>query len=129
MTNYHAAQSLNSSLFFFLDKQPAQLEPRLMELRFRRAHGNSHHPGDLFVFVAFNIVKHEYVPVAIREFGNGILKGDPIDDPHLVRIRGTLDRLLRHLTVVRNFFILNASPAEMHQHLINGQTVKPGGES
>src|SRR5687768_2292009 len=99
-----------------------------MKLRFGGADRNTHHPCNLFVLVSLDVVKYEYVPITVWQFGDRVLEGDPIDDRHLVRVGGSVYGLLRHFSIVGDLFVLNASPPEVHQHLVYGQTMKPGGK-
>src|SRR5215211_3248082 len=73
-------------------------------------------------------MQYKNVTVAVRQFRDGLLQSDPINNGHLVRICSAMNGLLGHLTVVGDLFILYAAPAEVHQHLIDRQSVKPGRE-
>lgn len=86
------------------------------------------HPGDLFVFVSFNIVKGKNRAVARRQLSNGFVERYAIHYRHRIGVLGALDYLDRRFTVIRRLLHLDAALAKVHQDLIDGQSVQPGGK-
>src|SRR5688572_7121947 len=58
-----------------------------------------------------------------------MVQTDPIHDRHSIWILRPTHNLYRSITFFSCTFKLNASFSEVHQDLIDSQTVQPGGES
>ncbi|MDQ1636663.1 MAG: hypothetical protein QOF62_2 [Pyrinomonadaceae bacterium] len=80
------------------------------------------------MFVSFNIVKGKNRAVAGRQLGNSFIERYAVHDRHRIWVFGAFDDLYWRFTVVRCLFHLDAAFAEMHQDLIDGQTMQPGGK-
>src|SRR4030095_17263638 len=85
-------------------------------------------PSDLFVFVSLNIVKGKNRAVAGRQLTDGFVERNAIHNRHRIWVFRAFDYLNRCFTVVSSLFHLDAAFAEMHQDLIDGQPVQPGGK-
>src|SRR5262245_5498335 len=79
--------------------------------------------------MAFNIMKRENRTISRGQLRNGLVEGDAVNHRHSVRVLRAFYDL--HRSFAGLCCLLHAHPAfaEVHQHLINGQTVKPGGKS
>lgn len=100
-----------------------------MQLRFGSPNRAAQHPGYFFVFVSFNIVQGKDHLVAGRQLNDGLVERYAIHDRHRIGILRALDYLDRRFTIVRSLFHLDAAFAKMHQDLVDGQPVQPGGKS
>ena len=76
--------------------------------------------------MTFNIVKGKDRAVAGRQLSDSFIERNAIHYRHRIRVLGTFDYLNRRFTVVRGLFHLHTAFAEMHQDLIDRQTVQPG---
>ena len=80
------------------------------------------------MFVSLNIVKGKNRAVAGRQLTNCFVQRDAIHDWHRIRVLCAFHNLDRRFAVVSCLFHLDAAFAEVHQDLIDGQTVQPGGK-
>jgi hypothetical protein len=80
------------------------------------------------VFVSLNIVKGKDRAVAGRQLSNRFVQGYTIHDRHRIRVLRALNYLDRRFAIISSLFHLDAAFAEMHQDLIDGQPVQPGGK-
>ncbi len=81
------------------------------------------------MFVSLNIVQSEDRAVARRQLTNGFVEGDAIHNRHRIGVFRAFDYLYRCLAIVRRLLHLDAALAKVHQDLIDGQPVQPGGKS
>lgn len=100
-----------------------------MQLRLGGPNRAAQHSGYFFVFVSFNIVKGKDHLVAGRQLNDGFVERYAIHDRHRIGILRAFDYLDRRFTIVRRLFHLDAAFAKVHQDLVDGQPVQPGGES
>jgi hypothetical protein len=115
-------------LGLLLPQQPAQFHAGLVQLRLGSPNRAAQHPGDLFVFVSLNIVKGKNRAVAGRQLSNRFVESYAIHYWHRIGVFGTFDYLDRRFTVISRLFHLDASFSKVHQDLIDGQPVQPGGK-
>ena len=80
------------------------------------------------MFVSLNIVKGKDRAVAGRQLGNGFIQRNAIHDRHRIRVFRAFDYLDRRFAIVGRLLHLDAAFAEVHQDLIDGQPVQPGGK-
>jgi hypothetical protein len=111
-----------------LPQEPAQFHAGLVQLRLGSPNRAAQHPGDLFVFVSLNIVKGKNRAVAGRQLSNRFIKGYAIHYRHRIGVFSTFDYLYRRFAVIGRLFHLDASFSKVHQDLIDGQPVQPGGK-
>ncbi len=78
--------------------------------------------------MSLNIVKGKDRAVAGGKLSNRFIKGDAIHNRHRIGVFGAFYYLDGSFTVVGRLLHLDASCAKVHQDLINGQTVQPGGK-
>src|SRR5215468_3023071 len=78
-------------LFVSFYKQSTQFQPRLVELRFRRADGDAKHAGNFLVLETLDVMQYEHILVAGGKLGDRLFKGDPVYDGHFVWVRSALD--------------------------------------
>ena len=78
--------------------------------------------------MALNIVQRENRAIPGRQLLDRIVECDPIDNRHGVRVFRTFDDLHGSFAVVGGLLHPHAPFAKVHQHLIHGQAVQPGGE-
>jgi len=115
-------------LRLLLPQKAAQFHTGLVQLRLGSPNRAAQHPGDLFVFVSFNIVKGKDRAVSGRQLSNRFIQGYAIHDRHRIRVFGALNYLYGRFAVIRGLLHLDAAFAKMHQDLIDGQPVQPGGK-
>ena len=116
-------------LRLLLPQQSAQFHSGLVQLRLGSPNRAAQHSGYLFVFVSFNIVKGKDRAVAGRQLNNRFIQGYAIHDRHRIGVFRAFDYLYRSFAVVGRLFHLDAAFAEVHQDLVDGQPVQPGGKS
>src|SRR5688572_11767568 len=75
-----------------------------------------------------DVVKNEHVLVARGQLVDGALKGDLVDDRHLERVLRSANRLLGCFTFFSCFLELHIPLSEVHENLVNRQTMEPGSE-
>jgi hypothetical protein len=80
------------------------------------------------MFVSFNIVKGKDRAVAGRQLTDCFIERYAIHNWHRIGVLGAFDDLNWRFAVVGRLFHLDAAFAEVHQDLINGQPVQPGGK-
>jgi len=78
--------------------------------------------------MSLNIVQGEDRAVAGRQLSNGLIKRNAIDYRHGVGVFRAFNYLYRRFAVVRGLLHLDATFAEVHQDLVDGQPVQPGGK-
>jgi len=115
-------------LRLLLPQEAAQFHTGLVQLRLGSPNRAAQHPGDLFVFVSFNIVKGKDRAVSGRQLSNRFIQGYAIHNRHRIRVFGALNYLYRRFAVIRGLLHLDAAFAKVHQDLIDGQPVQPGGK-
>ena len=81
------------------------------------------------MFVSLNIVKGKNRAVAGGQLINGFVERDSIHYRHRIGVFCAFDYLYRRFTVISRLLHLDAALAEVHQDLIDGQPVQPGGKS
>jgi hypothetical protein len=116
-------------LRLLLPQQSAQFHSGLVQLRLGSPNRAAQHSRYLFVFVSFNIVKGKDRAVAGRQLNNRFIQGYAIHDRHRIGVFRAFDYLYRSFAVVGRLFHLDAAFAEVHQDLVDGQPVQPGGKS
>lgn len=80
------------------------------------------------MFVPFDVVKGEDCAVPGWQLHDSLIKSDPIDYGHRIRILGALDDLNRGFAVFGRLFHPHSAFAKVHQHLIDRQPMEPGGK-
>ena len=80
------------------------------------------------MFVSLDIVKGKDGAVAGRQLTDCLIERDAIHDWHRIRVLRAFHNLDRGFAVVSRLFHLDAAFAEVHQDLIDGQPVQPGGK-
>src|SRR5215470_11814924 len=100
-----------------------------MQLGFRRADADSQHVGDLFVFKSFDVMEDEYCPVSRRQFRDGLVQRDAVDKART--LSGGLEKILdlADLTLFGRLLETNSAFAEVHQDVVDRETMQPRGES
>src|SRR5947208_15691269 len=83
----------------------AQFHTSLMKLRLGRANAATHHARDLFVLVAFYVMKHKGRTIARRQLRNGIIQSYAVNDRHSVRVLRAKLYAVGRLLVIRASFI------------------------
>lgn len=99
-----------------------------MQLRFRCADRDADHLRDLFVLVPFNVVQHENRAITGRQLLDGVAERDAVNDRHVVRVFRAFNYLDRSLAVVCGLLHPHAAFAEVHQDLVDRQTMQPSGK-
>ena len=103
-----------------LPKQPTQFHSGFVQLRLRSPNRAAQHPGYLFVFVSFNIVKGKDRAVAGRQLTNCFVERDAIHYRHRIGVFRALNYLYRRFAIISCLFHLDAAFAKVHQDLIDG---------
>ena len=67
--------------------------------------------------------------VAGRQLANSSVERNAIHYRHRIGVFRAFDYLYRRFAIVRRLLHLDTALAEMHQDLVDGQPVQPGGES
>ena len=80
------------------------------------------------MFVSLNIVKGKDRAVAGRQLTNSFVERYAIHYWHRIGVFRALDYLYRRFPIIRRLFHLDAAFAKVHQDLIDGQPVQPGGK-
>ena len=81
------------------------------------------------MLVPFDIVKGKNRPVPRGQLGNGLIKGDAVNYRHCIGVLGAFHYLNRRFTILSRLLHTNSAFAEVHENLIDCQSVKPGSES
>ena len=79
--------------------------------------------------MSLNIVKGKDRAVAGRQLTNGFVERYSIHYRHRIGVFRAFDYLYRCFAIIRGLLHLDAAFAEVHQDLIDGQPVQPGGKS
>src|SRR5690242_9048621 len=80
------------------------------------------------MLVPFDVVQDEDAAVAGRELADGVLQGNPVDDGHAFLVFGPPNDLHGGLALFGREFRAALAAAKVHQDLIDGHAVQPGGE-
>ena len=80
------------------------------------------------MFVSLNIVKGKDRAVAGRQLTNGFVEGYAIHNRHRIGVFRAFDYLYRRFAIVSSLLHLDATFAKVHQDLVDGQPVQPGGK-
>src|SRR5205085_4464216 len=99
-----------------------------MELRLRRAFGDAEYVSDLVVVVPLDVVQDEDGAIAGRQLRDGALKGDAINDRHLVRVLRAAHDLHGRLALFGRKLGPCAPAPKVHEHLIDREPMQPSGE-
>src|SRR6185295_7972522 len=100
-----------------------------MQLRFRGTDTDLQQSRNLVVFVTLNVVENKYRSVARWQLRYCLLQSKPVDHRNSP---GALERSLDYVGEVAFFACvlqLDPAPSKMHQHLIDGQPMKPSRKS
>ena len=81
------------------------------------------------MFVSLNIVQGEDRAVAGRQLTNGLVERNTIHYRHRIGVFRAFDYLYWRFTIISGLLHLDTAFAEMHQDLVDGQPVQPGGKS
>src|SRR6266496_709172 len=71
-------------------------------------------------------MKGKHRPISGRELGNSLVQRNAVDYRHRIRVLSALHYLNWRFTILSRLLHPNSALAEMHEHLIDGETVKPG---
>ena len=99
-----------------------------MQLRAQRTFGQAGKPGDLFVSITNDVVKHEHAPRAGRQRGDGALQIDGLRDVDR-RNASLLDRrrvILTFLASEADAGRAAVLAAGAHEQRVDGNAVQPG---
>ena len=80
------------------------------------------------MFKSFNVMKDENAFISGRKLGDRVIKSDLIDYRHFERILRSGHYLNRSFTFFSRLLELDRSLPEVHEHLVDGQSVKLRGE-
>jgi len=80
------------------------------------------------VFVSLNIVKGKDRAVAGRQLTNSFVERYAIHYRHRIGVFRAFDYLYRRFAIVSRLLHLDATFAKVHQDLVDGQPVQPGGK-
>jgi hypothetical protein len=81
------------------------------------------------MLVPFNIVKGKDRSITGRQLSNRLVQGDPVNHRHRIGVFRASFYLVRGFAVLSRVFHAHSTFAEMHQHLVDGEAVKPRRES
>src|SRR5215204_1578562 len=74
----------------------------------------------------FDVVKGKNCSISGWQLRDGFIQSDSINDWHRVWVFGALNDLNRRFAIFRRLLHAYAAFAEVHEHLIDRQTVQPG---
>ena len=80
------------------------------------------------MFVSLNIVKGKDRAVAGRQLTNSFVERDAIHYRHRIGVFRALNYLYRCFAIISRLLHLDAAFAKVHQDLVDGQPVQPGGK-
>src|ERR1041384_5743750 len=80
------------------------------------------------MLVPFDVVQRKNRTITRWQLRNSLIQSDAIDDRHRVGILGSLHDLDRNFALFGCLLEPHAALPKMHQHLVHGQPVQPGGE-
>ena len=81
------------------------------------------------MFVTFDVVKCKYRSITGRELSNGFIQRYPVNYWHGIRVFRAFYYLNRRFAVLSRRFHAHAAFAEVHQHLVDGETMQPRSKS
>src|SRR6185369_5334210 len=73
-----------------------------------------------------DVVKRENRPVTRRQLSNSLIERYPVNYGHGIGVFCTFYYLNRRFAVFSGLLHAHAAFAEVHEHLVHGQTVQPG---